>query len=180
MSLPTVRRRGCGRTSWSTTSRVPRSTRGEARLQSDGSPWRPLVDACDIAAAFVAALEAPGELVHDQAFNVGRDEDVVQIRDIAEQVSARLGAPVTYAPGAAPDKRDYQVDFTKIATVHPNFLPEWTIARGVDELAADMARIGLDVADFEGPRDVRLAKIRELLDSGHLEPAGLRLAGAAR
>jgi nucleoside-diphosphate-sugar epimerase len=155
-------------------------TRGEVRLQSDGSPWRPLVHARDIAAAFVAALEAPRELVHDQAFNVGRDEDAVQIRDIAEQTSARLGAPVTYAPGAAPDKRDYQVDFTKIATVLPAFLQEWTIARGIDELAADMARIGLDVADFEGPRYVRLAKIRELLDSGHLEPVGLRLAAAAR
>lgn len=87
---------------------------------------------------------------------------------------------MTYAPGAAPDKRDYQVDFTKIATVLPAFLQEWTIARGIDELAADMARIGLDVADFEGPRYVRLAKIRELLDSGHLEPVGLRLAAAAR
>src|SRR3954465_2027653 len=50
-------------------------TAGEVRLQSDGSPWRPLVHAEDIARAFLAALEAPRETVHDQAFNVGRDED---------------------------------------------------------------------------------------------------------
>lgn len=153
-------------------------TRGEVRLQSDGSPWRPLVHARDISAAFIAVLHSPREIIHDQAFNVGRDEDVVQIRDIAEQVSVRLGAPVTYAAGAAPDKRDYQVDFSKISTVLPSFVPEWTIARGIDELAADMGRIGLDTADFEGARYVRLAKIRELLNSGYLEPGQLRLATA--
>lgn len=155
-------------------------TRGEVRLQSDGSPWRPLVHARDIAAAFVAVLAAPRDVIHNEAFNVGRDEDVVQIRDIAEQVSARLGAAVTYAAGAAPDKRDYRVDFTKIKTLLPAFAPGWTIARGIDELAADMTRIGLDAADFEGPRFVRLARIRELLATGYLESGQLRLAAVAR
>ena len=155
-------------------------TRGEVRLQSDGSPWRPLVHARDIASAFLAVLDAPRDVIHDQAFNVGRDEDVVQIRDIAEQVSTQLGAPVTYAAGAAPDKRDYRVDFSKITTMLPAFIPEWTIARGIRELAADMTRIGLSAADFEGARYVRLAKIRELLDEGHLEPDELRLAETVR
>ena len=66
-------------------------TSGEVRLQSDGTPWRPLVHVEDISRAFLAALEAPRELVHDEAFNVGRDEDNVQIREIAELV-ARGGA----------------------------------------------------------------------------------------
>ena len=59
-------------------------TAGEVRLQSDGSPWRPLVHAEDISRAFLAVLAADREVVHDQAFNVGRDEDVVQIRTIAD------------------------------------------------------------------------------------------------
>ena len=67
-------------------------TQGSVRLQSDGSPWRPLVHVADISRAFLALLEAPREVVHDQAFNVGRDEDVVQIRTIAEQVSEITGA----------------------------------------------------------------------------------------
>ena len=46
-------------------------TRGEVRLQSDGTPWRPLVHIEDISRAFLAALEAPRETIHDQAFNVG-------------------------------------------------------------------------------------------------------------
>ena len=47
-------------------------TRGEVRLQSDGSPWRPLVHVEDIARAFLAVLSADREVVHDEAFNVGQ------------------------------------------------------------------------------------------------------------
>ncbi|MDN5852076.1 MAG: SDR family oxidoreductase, partial [Actinomycetia bacterium] len=127
-------------------------TRGEVRLQSDGSPWRPLVHAEDIARAFLAVLEAERDVVHDQAFNVGRDEDVVQIRDIATEVAQQLDAPVTFAEGAAPDKRNYRVDFSKINRLLPAFKPQWTVPDGIRELAADMRRIGLSATDFEGPR----------------------------
>ena len=74
-------------------------TQGSVRLQSDGSPWRPLVHVEDISRAFLALLEAPRDVIHNEAFNVGRDEDVVQIRTIAEQVSEITGAPVSFAEG---------------------------------------------------------------------------------
>ena len=63
-------------------------TTGEVCLESDGSPWRPLVHVEDICRSFLAVLEAPREVVHDEAFNVGRAEDNVQVRDIAEMVRA--------------------------------------------------------------------------------------------
>jgi nucleoside-diphosphate-sugar epimerase len=155
-------------------------TRGEVRLQSDGSPWRPLVHAEDIAHAFAAVLAAPRSVVHNEAFNVGRDEDVVQIRDIATIVSDALDAPVTFAAGAGPDKRDYRVDFTKISRLLPAFKPTWTVADGVQELARDMHRFGLSTDDFEGPRYVRLAKIRELMMAGLLDnELRMRVAPAA-
>ena len=121
-------------------------TAGEVRLQSDGSPWRPLVHAEDISRAFLAVLAADREVVHDQAFNVGRDEDVVQIRTIATAVAERTGAPVTFAEGASPDKRDYRVDFGKIRRLLPSFQPVWTVPAGIDQLAADMSRYGLTAA----------------------------------
>jgi nucleoside-diphosphate-sugar epimerase len=144
-------------------------TRGEVRLQSDGTPWRPLVHAEDISRAFLAVLEAPRDVVHDQAFNVGRDEDVVQIRDIAHSVAKALDAPVTFAAGASADKRDYKVDFTKISRVLPTFSPKWTVPEGIAELVQDMERFGLEAADFEGPRYVRLEKINELRKAGRLD-----------
>jgi len=42
-------------------------TTGEVLIQSDGTPWRPLVHIEDIARAFLAVLHAPRELVHNEA-----------------------------------------------------------------------------------------------------------------
>lgn len=152
-------------------------TRGEVRLQSDGSPWRPLVHAEDIARAFLAVLEAPRELVHDEAFNVGRDEDVMQIRDVAEAVASAVGVPVIVAAGATADRRDYRVDFEKIRTTLPAFRPQWTVPDGIEQLLGDMAGHGLRSADFEGPRFVRLQRVTQLLARGELDELLLPVAG---
>ncbi|WP_402467109.1 NAD-dependent epimerase/dehydratase family protein [Isoptericola aurantiacus] len=151
-------------------------TRGEVRLASDGSPWRPLVHVEDISRAFLAALEAPREVVHDQAFNVGRDEDVVQIRTVAEQVSEITGAPVTFAEGAGADARNYRVDFTKIREQLPAAAPRWTVPDGIREIWKDAGDRGLTAEDFEGERFVRLERIRRLANTGRLDLATLRLS----
>lgn len=150
-------------------------TTGRVRLESDGSPWRPLVHVEDIARAFLAVLEAPRDLVHDQAFNVGTDRDVMQIRDIASQVAAHLDVPVSLAEGAGPDARDYRVDFTKIHETLPGFRAAWSVPRGIEQMAADMESNALTATDFEGPRYVRLARVRELLAEGTLD-SELRLS----
>jgi nucleoside-diphosphate-sugar epimerase len=150
-------------------------TQGNVRLQSDGSPWRPLVHVEDISRAFLALLEAPRDVIHNEAFNVGRDEDVVQIRTIAEQVSEITGAPVSFAEGAGPDTRNYQVDFTKIRTMVPAFDPQWTVPRGIEEIWKDAHDRGLTTGDFEGPRYVRLKRIQQLASEGMLNLLDLRM-----
>ncbi len=154
-------------------------TQGSVRLQSDGSPWRPLVHVEDISRAFAALLEAPQAVVHDQAFNDGRDEDVVQIRTIAEQVSEITGAPVSFAEGAGPDARNYQVDFTKIRRLVPGFDPCWMIPLGIEEIWKDAHDRGLTTEDFEGPRYVRLQRIQQLAREGRLELTDLRMRPAS-
>jgi nucleoside-diphosphate-sugar epimerase len=142
-------------------------TTGKVHLQSDGSPWRPLVHIADISRAFLAALEAPRELVHNEAFNVGRSQDNVQIREIAELVRAAIpGAELSFADRAGPDLRNYRVDFGKLDATFPDLKLDWTVAAGIDELAAAYAGAGLAYADFESSRFVRLRRIRELLDAG--------------
>jgi nucleoside-diphosphate-sugar epimerase len=150
-------------------------TQGSVRLQSDGSPWRPLVHVEDISRAFVALLEAPRDVIHNQAFNVGRDEDVLQIRTIAGQVSEITGAPVSFAAGAGPDTRNYQVDFTKIRTHVPAFQPQWTVPQGIEEIWKDAHNRGLTTEDFEGPRYVRLQRIQQLASQGRLNLSDLRM-----
>jgi nucleoside-diphosphate-sugar epimerase len=142
-------------------------TTGEVRLESDGSPWRPLVHVEDISRAFLAVLEAPRETVHDQAFNVGRAEDNVQVRDIAEMVRAAVpGSMVSFADGAGPDLRNYRVDFAKLNHTFPDLKLQWGIQEGVDEMAAAYAKHGLTYDDFTSSRFVRLRRIRELLSAG--------------
>ena len=145
-------------------------TTGKVRLESDGSPWRPLVHIEDISRAFLAALEAPRELVHDEAFNVGRGEDNVQVRDIAELVrDAVPGSEVTFAADAGPDLRNYRVDFSKLTETFPDLNLRWTVRDGVSELAGAYARHGLTYDDFLSPRFVRLRRIRELVSASLLD-----------
>jgi nucleoside-diphosphate-sugar epimerase len=153
-------------------------TTGKVRLESDGSPWRPLVHIEDISRAFLAMLAAPRELVHDEAFNVGRLEDNVQIRDIAEMVrDAVPGSDVSLADGAGPDLRNYRVDFSKLAETFPDLRLRWTVRGGIDELAGAYARYGLTYDDFLSSRFVRLRRIRELLSAGVVDEMLRRQTG---
>ena len=120
-------------------------TTGEVRLQSDGTPWRPLVHIEDISRAFLAMLEAPRELVHNEAFNVGRAEDNVQIRQVAEMVrDAVPGSTVTFAEGAGPDLRNYRVDFSKLDDTFPDLKLRWTVRDGIEELAGRLREVRPD------------------------------------
>jgi nucleoside-diphosphate-sugar epimerase len=145
-------------------------TTGRVFMKSDGTPWRPIVHIEDISRAFLAALEAPQELVHNKAFNVGRSEENYRIRDIGEVVKETVpGCKIEYAADAGPDKRCYRVDFSLITKVLPGFRPQWDLRRGAQELYAAYQRVGLRVEDFEGPRYKRIDHVQGLLASGKLD-----------
>lgn len=155
-------------------------TTGEVRLESDGSPWRPLVHVEDISRAFLAVLEARRELVHDQAFNVGRHEDNIQIRDIAEMVRATVaGSNVTYAASAGPDLRSYRVDFSKLTDTFPSLGLKWRTLDGIQELVSTYTAQGLTREDFGSSRYVRLRRIRELMSAGYVDEMLRRQASVA-
>ena len=142
---------------------------GEVNIMSDGSPWRPLVHVADIAQAFMVMLQAPRELIHNEAFNVGATPENYQIRDVATMVEQIVpGSRVTYASGGGPDLRCYRVDFSKMASTFPEFRPQWTVRQGIEELLAAYRRHHLTLADFTGPTFVRLKRITELLRTGRI------------
>ena len=145
-------------------------TTGKVLLQSDGTPWRPLVHHLDISAAFLAVLEAPRDSIHNQAFNVGLNGENYQIRQVAEMVAEVVpNCEVAFAKGASPDTRDYRVDFGKIARQVPGFKPRWTLRQGIEELYQAYKAAGLTQEEFLGPRFYRLKIIRGLLDQGVLD-----------
>lgn len=144
-------------------------TTGEVMLKSDGSPWRPIVHVEDIARAYVAVLEAPRECVHARAFNVGTTSENYQVREIAELVREVVpGSRVSFADGAAPDKRCYRVDCSLIARTLHGFKPQWTARRGIEQLYETFSGCGLSLEDFEGVRFKRIAHVRKLIDQGVL------------
>ena len=141
-------------------------TTGEVRLESDGSPWRPLVHIEDISRVFLAVLEAPRELVHDEAFNVGRPEDNVQVKDIADLVRDTVpGSRISFTEDAGPDLRNYRVDFSKLAGTFPGLDLHWRVRDGIEELVGAYTRHGLTYDDFISARFVRLRRIRELVSA---------------
>jgi hypothetical protein len=142
-------------------------TTGEVRLESDGSPWRPLVHIEDISRVFLAVLEAPRELVHDEAFNVGRPEDNVLVKDIADLVRDTVpGSRISFAEDAGPDLRNYRVDLSKLAGTFPSLDLHWRVRDGIEELVGAYTRHGLTYDDFISARFVRLRRIRELVSAG--------------
>jgi nucleoside-diphosphate-sugar epimerase len=145
-------------------------TTGEVKIQSDGTPWRPLVHVEDIASAFLAVLEAPRELVHDEPFNVGASRENYRISDLAELVEERVpDSRASFATGAGPDKRSYRVDCSKIARVLPEFEPRWTVLSGVEQVRDAYAHNGLTFEEFTGTRYLRINRVRELQEAGRLD-----------
>lgn len=143
---------------------------GRVLIKSDGTPWRPIIHIEDISRAFIAALNAPRERVHNQAFNVGRNDQNYRIRELAAIVKETVpGCEIEYAQDAGPDKRTYRVDFGKIDRVLPEFQPQWDARKGAQELYEAYKEEGIRVEDFEGPRYKRIDHIRQLLSSGELD-----------
>ena len=78
-------------------------TSGVIYLKSDGTPWRPIAHIEDISRAFIAALEAPEEVVFNEAFNVGHTAHNYRMREIAEIVADVVpDCRIEVAPDAGP------------------------------------------------------------------------------
>lgn len=152
-------------------------TTGQVLIKSDGSPWRPLVHIEDISRAFLAVLEAPRDLVHNVAFNVGHTDENYRVREVAaivEEVFA--GSKVTYAEGASADIRNYRVDCDKILETLPAYRPQWTVRKSVQELHDAFVQYGLELEDFLSRRFMRIQHVRELQAEGALDQRLRRLA----
>ena len=145
-------------------------TTGEVLIQSDGTPWRPLVHVEDITGAFLAVLDAPRELVHNEAFNVGSSDENYRIRELAEIVEEIVpGARASFAEGGGPDKRSYRVDCSKITRVLPDFEIKWSVRRGVEQLYDAFASNDLTFDEFTGTRYLRINRVRNLQEAGRLD-----------
>ncbi|MEZ5266608.1 MAG: SDR family oxidoreductase [Acidimicrobiales bacterium] len=144
-------------------------TTGQVFLKSDGTSWRPLVHIEDISRAFLALMEAPRELVHNEPFNVGATEENYRIRDVATMVGEVVpGSVVTLSDEAFNDLRNYRVNCDKLAETI-GYRTKWTVPAGIRELYEAYKQIGLTLTDLEGNRYMRIKRVREHLEAGRLD-----------
>ncbi len=143
--------------------------RGDIRIHSDGTPWRPLIHCRDIARAFLAFAEAPREAVHGRSINVGANDGNYQVRDVADQVQKILpDAEVVFTGEVGDDPRNYRVKFDLLNELLPNFRLEDDLTTGMRELFEKYKEHDFSEADFEGEQFVRLRTLRHRLN--RLEP----------
>jgi nucleoside-diphosphate-sugar epimerase len=152
-------------------------TKGIVLLKSDGSAWRPFAHIQDISRAFIAALRAPKDVVHNQIFNVGRNDQNFRIREVAEIAKQTVpNSEIKYVEGAEPDERSYRVEFDKIAAALPEFKPQWTVPLGAKQLYDAYKQVGLLVEEFEGPRYRRITHLENSLKTGEIDASLRRVA----
>lgn len=137
---------------------------GRIVLQSDGSAWRPLVHVRDLSRAYVAALNAPREVVHDQVFNIGGTKENHRVLDLAHKVQeAVTGSTLEFGAGAEADRRNYRVSFEKFADAFPRHRPRWCADTGIRELIRALSRNRLTVPQFQGDTYNRLPRLQSLI-----------------
>jgi nucleoside-diphosphate-sugar epimerase len=144
-------------------------TTQDVLLQTDGTQWRPLIHILDISRAFLTMLDAPRELLHAEAFNVGSTAENYQIKDVARIVEQVVPhSKVALSGNVGPDLRNYRVSCDKIAD-RLGFQTEWTVERGAQQVLDAFRENGLTLEQLTGPAMMRLPRIRQLLAEHRLD-----------
>lgn len=144
-------------------------TTKEIKMVSDGTPWRPLVHALDIAKALLCVLEAPRDIVHNQVFNVGDSANNYQVKEIAEIVAETFpGCQLSFGTDGS-DNRSYRVSFEKINTTLPGFKCEWDARRGAKQLYDVFQQIDMTREMFEYRGFTRLKQLEYLIRTQQID-----------
>jgi nucleoside-diphosphate-sugar epimerase len=138
------------------------------RVLSDGTPWRPLVHADDIAHAVVAALDAPAAVIRGRAYNIGTERNNRTVAEIAAAVvDAVPGSELLITGETGNDPRSYRVDFSR-ARKELGYEAQRTIPDGAAQLAREYRARGLTQQAFD-TRFTRLAVLSARQQAGELD-----------
>jgi nucleoside-diphosphate-sugar epimerase len=135
---------------------------GDIRIMSDGTPWRPLIHCRDIARAFIAIMDAPKEVIHNKAINIGENSENYQIKDIGERVKEFVPrANIVYTGEVGADPRNYRVNFDLLRKLLPDFRLEYNLHSGMEELFKKFIEHGFNQADYDGDKFVRIRTLKK-------------------
>ncbi len=133
---------------------------GKIPIMRDGKQWRPFVNVRDTSNAFIKVLEAEPELVNGQIFNVGSDEQNIQIFDLAKLVAEGCNLPFNYEWYGDCDTRSYRVSFNKIKDTL-GYNPQTSIKKGAENVFTALKEGRLNPDD---PRVITVRWYKHLLE----------------
>jgi nucleoside-diphosphate-sugar epimerase len=150
-------------------------------LNSDGKAWRPNLHVQDVCKAVRCAIEYDyrgGDLM---IYNVGSDENNLQIIEIAKIIEKEIPGcelkflnenPELDKEGLIRDRkvsggdtRTYKVSFEKIKKSLPGFKCEWSVERGVQDMAAKLEELKLSNQTFKDRGFYRLQQLEYLYEN---------------
>lgn len=144
-------------------------TTRQIKMDSDGTPWRPLVHVLDICQAAQCAVEAPRQVVHNQIFNVGDNAENYQVKDIAQIISDTFPGCSLSIGTRGGDKRDYRVNFDKINSTLPGFKCKRNVPMGAQQLLKVFQAIDMTAETFQHRGFTRLKQIQHLLATKQID-----------
>ena len=133
---------------------------GKSHIMRNGKQWRPFINIRDTSKAFLKTLEAEPILVNGQIFNVGSNEQNIQIFNLAKLIAEACDLPFIYDWYGDCDTRSYKVSFNKIRD-RLNFKPGTTIREGAKNVFTALKEGKLNPDD---PRTVTVLWYKHLLE----------------
>lgn len=135
------------------------------QILSDGSPFRPLINVKDMARAIDWACHRKvGNCF--ETLNIGRKDWNFQIKDLAfaiKDIIGEIDVEINY--NAEVDKRSYQVDFEKFATMAPDYQPVFDLENTINDLVKGMKSIQFQNPNFRNSQLIRLNTINMLIEN---------------
>ena len=141
--------------------------KGKIIINSDGKAWRPMVHVDDICTAFDTVIKSDVDKIHNQAFNVGSNEQNYQIFQLAEFIKNQYPHLEIKFMNSDSDDRSYKVNFDKISNVL-GFKAKWDIPTGITQLYNAYNFYLNDIEDFYNRKFIRLKNIEYLINNAHV------------
>jgi nucleoside-diphosphate-sugar epimerase len=146
---------------------------GKIPIMRDGKQWRPFVHVKDASNAFITVLESDRKLANGQTFNVGSNEQNLQIFDLAKMVAESMHVPFNFEWYGSPDMRSYKVSFDRIKE-RIGYKTSYTPKEGAKEVFDALKEGRLSSDD---PRTITVKWYKHLMEA-HKLVSDLEINGA--
>lgn len=144
-------------------------TTGEIRIMSDGTPWRPLIDVRDLSRVFCKFLTVNANKVNGIIFNVGFNENNVQVKTIVKEIKRQLpNCNVVFTGEHGKDTRSYKVNFHRLHTLFPSFKQKWPMSKSIADMIIKLKQFHLSAETIKNGTYTRVISLEKLTKSKQL------------